>query len=322
MSAAVPPSLRRRPRRAAATLAIGLVVPALAACGSDEPEVPEGAVEGLEAVEVGGEPGSSPEVEWSGEMAATELEREVLVEGDGAELAEGDQAFAHLYLGNGFTQEQTVNTYDGQQPELLTVSDELTPAIAEAMDGQTVGSRVVVAAPPKDAFGDQGNPQLGIGNKDSVLFVVDILGLVRAEVDGKERKPKGPVPKLVTNEGTITKLEFPPKLEATGKLQKTVLIEGDGEPIGKDSFLALRYLGQVLGNPRPFDESYSAADPAVLDVSRVVPGWKRGLRGVRAGSRVVLVIPPELGYGKQGQPSAGIKGGDTLVFVIDVLGVS
>ncbi len=313
---------RRSARRGAAALVLGLVAPVLVACGGDEPQVPDGAAEGLDAVQVSGEPGSSPEVEWSDEMAVTELQREVVVEGEGPQLVEGDQAFAHLWVGNGFTQQKAFDTYEGGQPEVLTVSDQLTPAIAEAMAGQAVGSRVVVAAPPEEAFGEQGNPQLGIGNKDSVLFVVDILSEVRERADGKKQKPGGPVPKLVFNDGTLTRLTFPPKLKATKKLQKRVLVEGDGDPITKDSFIAVRYLGQVFRNKRPFDESYSAADPTVLDINGVVQGWTRGLQGVKAGSRVVLVIPPKLGYGKQGQPSAGIKGRDTLVFVIDVLGVA
>ncbi len=50
-------------------------------------------------------------------------------------------------------------------------------------------------------------------------------------------------------------------------------------------------------------------------------GWNDALVGVPVGSRVMLVIPPALGYGPSGgQPSAGIKKNDTLVFVIDVLG--
>lgn len=310
-------------RRAGAGLVLCLLASASVACGGGGPQVPEEASEGLQAVDVSGEPGSSPEVEWADEMAASELEIEVLVQGDGVELAQGDQAFVHLYVGNGFTQEEVLNTYDGAQPEVLTVSEELTPAIADAMEGRSVGSRVAAAAPPEDAFGDQGNPQLGIGNQDSVLFIVDILGQVRAEVDGEQvEEPGGPVPRLVTQEGTITRLDFPPALKGTGTLQKRVLVEGDGEPVGKESFIAVRYLGQVLGTSRPFDESYSAAEPTVVNINGVVQGWTRGLQGVPAGSRVVLVIPPKLGYGEQGQPDAGITGEDTMVFVIDVLGVS
>ena len=55
----------------------------------------------------------------------------------------------------------------------------------------------------------------------------------------------------------------------------------------------------------------------------MLTGWNEGLAGVPVGSRVMLVIPPALGYGagRAARPSAGIKKTDTLVFVIDVLGV-
>ena len=54
--------------------------------------------------------------------------------------------------------------------------------------------------------------------------------------------------------------------------------------------------------------------------SQLIPGWDKGLVGQHIGSRVLLVIPPADGYGKTGNPQAGIKGTDTLVFVVDVLG--
>ena len=55
----------------------------------------------------------------------------------------------------------------------------------------------------------------------------------------------------------------------------------------------------------------------------MLTGWNDGLAGIPVGSRVMLVIPPALGYGPAGgQPSAGIKKNDTLVFVVDILGSS
>ena len=53
--------------------------------------------------------------------------------------------------------------------------------------------------------------------------------------------------------------------------------------------------------------------------AQIIPGWDKGLVGVPVGSRVMLVIPPKDGYGSAGASSAGIKGTDTLVFVVDVL---
>jgi peptidylprolyl isomerase len=52
----------------------------------------------------------------------------------------------------------------------------------------------------------------------------------------------------------------------------------------------------------------------------VIPGWDRGLVGMKVGGRRQLIIPARLAYGPQGQPPT-IKPNETLVFVIDLLGV-
>ena len=52
----------------------------------------------------------------------------------------------------------------------------------------------------------------------------------------------------------------------------------------------------------------------------MIPGWNKGLVGQTVGSRVLLVIPPSDAYGSAGQWQAGIKGTDTLVFVVDIIG--
>ncbi len=63
------------------------------------------------------------------------------------------------------------------------------------------------------------------------------------------------------------------------------------------------------------DASVATGEPGVIK------GWVDGLVGQRVGSRVLLVIPAKLGYGAAGSFAAGITGSDTLVFVIDILGV-
>ena len=57
----------------------------------------------------------------------------------------------------------------------------------------------------------------------------------------------------------------------------------------------------------------------VIGEGQVIPGWDTGLVGQTVGSRVMLVIPPADGYGSAGDSQAGIKGTDTLVFVVDIL---
>ncbi len=82
-------------------------------------------------------------------------------------------------------------------------------------------------------------------------------------------------------------------------------------------------MGQVWdGNV--FDNSYDRGAPLSfqIGVGMVIRGWDEGLIGQRVGSRVLLSIPSDYGYGSRGVPQAGIRGGDTLVFVTDILGVS
>jgi peptidylprolyl isomerase len=83
-------------------------------------------------------------------------------------------------------------------------------------------------------------------------------------------------------------------------------------------------VGQVPGAKNPFDESYSSGQPFSFTVGagQVIEGWDAGLTGVPVGSRVILQVPPDQGYGKEGQPTVGIKGTDTMYFVVDVLAAS
>jgi peptidylprolyl isomerase len=53
----------------------------------------------------------------------------------------------------------------------------------------------------------------------------------------------------------------------------------------------------------------------------VIGGWDQGVAGMKVGGRRRLVIPPALGYGSRGAGGV-IKPNETLVFVVDLIGVS
>ncbi len=310
----------RRTTRGLATL---LVLPALllGACGDDTGSGDDAGGEGLSAVTVSGEFGAEPEVTWDGSFDPGELESEVVVEGDGAELEDGQKVFARLWLGNGFTEKGVYSTFGKDaKPELLTVGSDMTAALTEAIDGKTLGSRVAVAAPPKDAFGEQGNAQLGIGNEDPVLFVVDLVSLLPDGPSGTDQDPASWAP-AVEGDDTPTALDFKGTPEPNDKLRVTTLIEGEGPATEKGQTVYVNYLGQVYDGKAPFDASYERGEPLDFELGAggVVKGWDQGLKGVPVGSRVILAVPPELGYGEEGNKDAGIKGTDTLYFVVDVL---
>mgnify|MGYP002724519520 CR=1 FL=1 len=107
------------------------------------------------------------------------------------------------------------------------------------------------------------------------------------------------------------------------ELQVEVLHEGTGEVVEAGDTIICYYLGQVW-NGQVFDNSYDRGKPLdfQIGVGMVIQGWDQGLIGQRVGSRVLLSIPASMGYGARGVPQAGIKGGDTLVFVTDIVGIA
>ena len=108
---------------------------------------------------------------------------------------------------------------------------------------------------------------------------------------------------------------------APADLTVTVLEQGDGATVEAGDDLEVHYLGQTWGG-RIFDNSYDRGSSISfpIGVGAVIGGWDDGLVGQQVGSRVLLSIPPHLGYGERGNPAAGIRGTDTLVFVVDIVG--
>jgi peptidylprolyl isomerase len=105
-------------------------------------------------------------------------------------------------------------------------------------------------------------------------------------------------------------------------LQVQVLSEGDGAAVAAGDNIHVHYLGQSWDGG-VFDNSYDRRSTIdfPIGLGAVIGGWDQGLVGQKIGSRVLLSIPPELGYGQRGVPQAGIGPGATLVFVVDIVRV-
>ena len=114
-----------------------------------------------------------------------------------------------------------------------------------------------------------------------------------------------------------------PKGTPPGKLVVKTLIKGTGAPVKAGQSIVVRYValwrtGKVFNGNWP-TTTKPTAPPTVFTLGKLIPAWNTGLVGVPVGSRIMMVVPPAEGYGKKGSFQAGIKGTDTLVFVIDVL---
>jgi peptidylprolyl isomerase len=309
-----------RPSRLALALVAPLLLTALIACGDDTggDDGTEGA--GLESLTVEGDVGTSPKVTFDGQVSVSKIETETLVTGNGDEVEEGDQVLTHLWIGNGFSQREALDTYKDKKPELLTVDESVSKVFQTAMEGQTVGSRVLVAAPAEEAFGEAGNPGLGIANKDTVIIVVDLVSGVFDGPEGTDKDAPDWTPQIVETDDVPSSLDFEGTPEPADRLRIAPLVQGDGARVEKGQTIVVDYLGQVYDGKTPFDESYTK-EPASFQIGtgNVIKGWDQTLVGRAVGSRVLVSIPPDLGYGEGGNEQAGIKGTDTLYFVIDIL---
>ncbi len=112
-----------------------------------------------------------------------------------------------------------------------------------------------------------------------------------------------------------------PATPAPSDLQVQVLVPGTGDVVEAGQDIEVHYLGQSWGGG-VFDTSYDRGETISfpIGVGKVIAGWDQGLVGQQIGSRLLLSIPSHLGYGDRGVPAAGIRGGDTLVFVVDIVG--
>ncbi|MFE0590698.1 FKBP-type peptidyl-prolyl cis-trans isomerase [Micromonospora echinospora] len=97
---------------------------------------------------------------------------------------------------------------------------------------------------------------------------------------------------------------------------------GEGPEAERGQLVTVHYVGVAHSTGREFDASWNRGETFQfgLGAGQVIAGWDQGVVGMRVGGRRRLTIPPHLGYGNRGAGGV-IKPGETLVFVVDLLGV-
>jgi peptidylprolyl isomerase len=229
-----------------------------------------------------------------------------------------------IYVWSGTTNKLLDSTYSSS-PQVLPAS--LLPGIQSAVAGKKVGSRVLAIIPPKQGYGTSGNSQLGVTGSDTLVFVMDLIqkyssGTVSAsgtQVSGGG----GDLPTVSAAKGSVPKVTIPKGVTPPTTLVSKTLIKGSGPVVTKGEYVVAQYTGVNWRTGQVFDSSWQRSLPYSFKIgatpSQVIPGWDQGLVGQTVGSRVLLVVPPKDAYGSAGQSQAGIKGTDTLVFVVDII---
>jgi FKBP-type peptidyl-prolyl cis-trans isomerase len=312
-----------RRRLFAALLAPLAVTAALAGCSSS----PSSTSTANQSVKVTGSAGSAPTVHIPAQKASSDLVTKTLVAGQGAKLTSEDSYLANfsVYIWHGKTHKLLLSSYTSN-PEVLPVTMGLT-GLQKALSGARVGSRVLAVLPPKFAYGSSGNSQIGVTATDTMVWVVDLLKAFppNASATGKQVSTGGgSLPTVAGTPGSAPTVKINTKTAPPTKLVVKTLIQGTGAPVKAGQSIVVRYIGSIWRTGQEFNNNWpSTSDPNtppnVFTLGQLIPAWNTGLVGVPVGSRVMLVVPPAEGYGAKGSSQAGIKGTDTLVFVVDVL---
>jgi peptidylprolyl isomerase len=315
--------------RVAAVVAVTtLTLLALGGCGGGTASTSSGG-----APSVTGAYGNTPNLTIPTSAPPSELTSTLLSRGAGARVNRGDLLVAN-YLGQTWkARKEFDSSFRRGQPLAFPIGvGQVIKGWDTKLVGVPIGSRVLLVVPPADGYGSAGQPSAGIAGDDTLVFVVDVLGAY----GGRSAARGSPAPVASTSSttglprvtagsgsGSAPVVEAPPKTAPPPSLVTVPLLRGAGPGITKGQLAVVQYVGVAWSTGKIFDSSWTKGAPAsfVIGTGQVIAGWDESLTGATVGSRLLLVIPPGKGYGAEGKPAAGIKGGETLVFVIDVLGV-
>ncbi|MER6583381.1 FKBP-type peptidyl-prolyl cis-trans isomerase [Nonomuraea sp. NPDC001023] len=304
-------------RRRTIVPSLALLLLLAAACTGPTAGGPAPEAERKLDLKVGGAFGARPTIVFPAGRPAADLQVAELTTGGGDRLSDDDVAVvqytAHVW--DGRDNRLVDSSFNRGAPAAFPVGS-LLPGLGRALRGRTVGSRVLAAVPPDQGFG--GAPPRGLGPADDLVYVVDILGAHRkgASVEAAGGSLAG----VRVAGGERPKVSIPDAAPPRAFTAK-VLRRGSGSPVRAGRLLVTQYEGAIWARREVFDATWSTGLPKAFRIGdgTVIKAWDKALDGVPVGSRVLMIVPPAYGYGAPGHPAYGIKGSDTLVFVVDVL---
>jgi peptidylprolyl isomerase len=293
--------------------------------------VPAGKVSQMSDIKLSAQTTKSPKLTFGKKpFQVNKTTVKVLSKGTGAPVTDKQIATVNYAVVVGSNGKTIANTF-ASTPVSMALNDQTQlPGLVQAVKGQPIGTKELVAIPPSDAFGTQGASSYGVTAKDSLVAYIEVKSAVTplAQASGKAVAPKAGMPTVkwngVAKPATITM----PNSAAPKKLESANLINGTGATVKKGQTLYALYTGVVWKNGKAgtvFDSTGNRkGQPAgfTIGTGQVIPGWDKTLVGKKVGDRVEIVVPPADGYGTSGNSQAGIKGTDTLVFVVDIVAAS
>ncbi|MCX8529163.1 MAG: FKBP-type peptidyl-prolyl cis-trans isomerase [Rhodoluna sp.] len=243
------------------------------------------------------------------------IETKVITEGKGPKITGGQYINFEFAQAVGATGKVSGNSkFDGTdaQSQFLDASSNL----CKAFGGVREGSRVALLIPSSIMSAGEKVPSSGV-------IVFDIKKVYLPHAVGDEQGNQNGLPTVIRATNGQPTVQFA-NGSAPKELTVVPLIKGWGEQIASDhgEKVMIHYAGWVWNTHVKFDSSWDNKRPVQFDLATrsLIDGMVKGLNGQTVGSQVLLVIPPSLGY--KAQELQNIPANSTLIFVVDILGVT
>lgn len=183
-----------------------------------------------------------------------------------------------------------------------------------------VGSRIAAVGTTDALLGAGAVTQGGIDPTQTLVAIIDVQDAFISRAQGAARPPLNGLPSVSLAASGQPGLSFT-NARPPAELRIETLIQGSGTVVEDGATVLVNYTGVNWDTRKVFDSSWDRGAPAQFATTDVVAGFGQALVGQQVGSQVLVSIPPAYGYGDTPPTGSGIGPTDTIVFVIDVLGV-
>lgn len=260
-----------------------------------------------------------PSIVVDGTLAPYRTQRTVDAPGDGR-MAEKGSLVTFAYAAFDASSGKLIDSVGFESPYAQVVLDgtSLVAGMEKALLCTTAGSQVVAVVPAFDAFGESGLEQYGIEGEAPIVLAIDLLDVAPDRALGEQQAVIDSLPQVevgATGEPLVT---IPPRT-APDTHSTTVLKLGSGDVVEEGATVTVEYLGVEWKSGRVFDSSWYRDQVVRMPTSSFLNGLGDALVGQTVGSQLLVILPPEFGYGDEGNIELGIDADDTMVFVVDIL---
>lgn len=271
----------------------------------------------LDGIVVEGPAGEAPKVTVPSPWGVDETRSKVILPGDGAVVAENGTVEVHYIGVNGRTGQVFDQSWTSQA--VAFPLDQVVPGFKKGLEGQRVGSRVLVAMPGADGYDAMGgNAQAGIEKGDTLVFVVDILSTPLATAEGDPVQPAAGLPTVVFN-GPKPTVTIPAGQPAPTQLVVQPLIKGHGKPVQPTDTITAVYQATTWNDGKVVEDTYGGK-PEQGPLNTLIPAWQEALKDQPVGSRLLIIAPPDKAYPNDpGARKPNPAMGQTVVYVVDIL---